>query len=97
MSNNNQNAGEVLMTKKRDRLIILAGRSIGLILKYSNNHGGWSRGEPYTESDIEFNPLSNLKDALELAEKNKFDIELSKYTLSKALLKVACKAANKSN
>ena len=68
--------------KKYDRLIIRAGESIGLRLTYSDNHGGWSRGEPYTKTDFEFNPILHNEDALELAEKLELDIPFGRLKLS---------------
>jgi hypothetical protein len=82
--------------KLRDRLVIKAGNSIGLNLTYSNNHGGWSRGLPYTKSDIEFSPLHVLDDAFELAEKLGIDIPIGTKALTKkkAMLFVVITAAN---
>lgn len=79
---------------KRDRLILLAAESIGVKLTFSNNLGDWSRGEPYASNDKRFNPLSCIDDACEVAEKLSIDLELSRYAIKKAMLKVVCVAAS---
>lgn len=82
--------------KKRDRLILAAGKAIGLTLTHSNNHGGWSRGTPYTKSDVEFNPLFKDEDALELAATLGIDVPFGSMGLSvkKARLYITTMAAN---
>lgn len=79
--------------KKRDRLIVLSGCAVNLTLTYSNNLGAWSVGTPYAVDDIEYDPLSCLDDCANLARELGLDLELSKYKVEKAMLKVVCAAA----
>ena len=78
-----------------DRLTISAAKSIGINLTYSNNSGQWSRGEPYTKSDISFDPIDSNRDCLELACYHKLDVKTSEFGLRKARLDIVIKSAKK--
>lgn len=80
---------------KRDALIHQSAAAIGITLTHSNNHGGWSRGVPYTRTDVEFDPLNSIDDAIELAVKIGIDIPFGSRLLNrrKAMLYVTVTAA----
>lgn len=58
-----------------DELVLLAARSAGLKVQYSDNWGDFSIGEPYSRGEVRWNPLDFNDDAFQLMISLRLDIE----------------------